>query len=162
MKRLSSKITFLYKYILPLLNICIVIVCCIEVIIGINDIDKMMPFLIGLIFFLIIQIILLPLLKLRDVFYNEEITIIQDRKKKEVFKNYQIKRIKRHLFYFYIIEILNDELKRVLILPHISGVFLKLGFKPTSIKQYEKIIEQTYLESNTPKQNNAPNRKLLR
>lgn len=159
MKRLSSRITFLYKYILPLLNICIIIVCCIGVIINMVNVEKMMPFLVGFIFFLIIQIILLPLLKLRDVFYNEEITIIQDCKKRKVFKNYEIKRIKRHFFYFYIIEFLNDELKKVLFFPHISGVFLKFGFKPKSIKHYEELLKQTYLKSNTPNQNNAPNGK---
>lgn len=144
MKRLSSKITFLYKYILPLFNICIIIVCCIGVITSIDDVDKMMPFLIGFIFFLIIQIIILPLLKLRDVFYNEEITIIQDCKKKEVFKNYQIKRIRRHLFYFYIIEIENDELKRVLLLPHLSEVLFGFKFVPESIQKYQSFLTSNH------------------
>lgn len=106
-----------------------------------------MPSLIGLLFFSIMQIIFLPLLKLQNVFYNEEITLVQNYKKMKVFKNYKINRIKRYFFYFYKIEILDEEIKSVLLFPHISGVFFKFGFKPDSIKRYEETIKQKKIDS---------------
>ncbi|OPZ31388.1 MAG: hypothetical protein BWZ00_00580 [Bacteroidetes bacterium ADurb.BinA174] len=149
MIRLSSKITFLYKYVLPLLNLCLILFCCIKGIINIGNVEKMMPFLIGFIFFLIMQISLLPLLKIQNVFYNDGVTIIQGFKKKEVLKNHEIKEIKRHLFFFYKIEMLNNELKRVLFFPHLSETILKFGLKPKSIKCYEEVIKRANLESGT-------------
>jgi hypothetical protein len=85
---------------------------------------------------------MIPLIKLHFIYYNENHTIIKGlRYEKKVF-NKNIIKVKRFMFYFYrLFYNEGNEIKKVIFLPHISGVLLRLWGKPKSIKQYEIILK---------------------
>lgn len=143
MKRLSSRITFVYKYVLPLFNLFIVIVCGIGVFMNLDEIELMMPFFLGLSFFFILQLLYIPLFELKDIYYNEDVTLIIKKGKISRYYNSDIKRIKRYCLYFFRVEFKDRTKKKILFLPRLSEVFFGFRFGPKSIKKYKSILEKS-------------------
>lgn len=143
MKRLSSKLTCFYKYVLPSFYILVIVVCAVGVTANLDDIDIMMPFVVNLIGFLIFLLLSFPLFKLKDIYYNEEITIIIDKGKIERFKNLEISFVKRYYFFFFRIEFKDSSQKSILFMPHLTEVFFGFKFVPKSINKYRLLLNNS-------------------
>lgn len=81
---------------MPSFFLLIVMICGIGVIANLDDIDIMMPFVLNFVGFLIFLLFCIPLFKLKDIYYNEDITIIIDKGKIKRFKNLEINSVKRY------------------------------------------------------------------
>jgi hypothetical protein len=143
-KRLSSRITFFYKYVLPLFNLFIIIVCGIGVLKNLDEIELLMPFFLGLSFFFFLQILYIPLFKLKDIYYNEDVTLIINKGKIDRYYHSDIKRIKRYCFYFFRVEFNDTTKEKILFLPRLSEVFFGFNFIPKSIKSYRTLLEHSH------------------
>lgn len=140
MKRLSSKLTVLYKCVIPSFFLLIVMICGIGVIINFEDTERVMPFALNFFGFLLLLFLCVPLFKLNDIYYNEDFTIVINKGKMKRYKNSEIKLVKRYLFYFFRIEFKDPTTKKILFFPHISEVFFGFKFVPKSIKKYRSFL----------------------
>lgn len=127
MKKLSSNLTCFYKYVIPLFFLLIIMISCIGVIANLNDIDIMMPFVLNFVGFSIFLLFCNPLLKLKNIYYNEDITVIIDKGIIKRFNNIEIKSVKRYYFYFFRIEFKDSSKKRFFLFRAFLKFFLVLN-----------------------------------
>ena len=141
--KLSSNVSFVYKYLIPAMFFSIFLFLFISIFVDVINVK--MPVRVVLCFFSsIFCLLMIPLIRLHFIYYNENHTIIKGlHYEKKVFNKNVIK-VKRFMFYFYRLFYKDNEggeIKKVIFLPHISGVLLRLWGKPKSIKQYEIILK---------------------
>ncbi len=139
--KLSSNLTFFYKYLIPSFFGVSLIIFGLSIPIDFLNLEISVRILLFL-FSFVFCLFMIPLINLHFVFYNERKTIIRGFKKEKSINNNQILKVKRFMFYFYRI-FYNDQgkTKTILFMPHISGVFMRFGGKPKSITKYELFIK---------------------
>lgn len=139
--KLSSNLTFIYKYIIPYIFFCIFGVLLISVFIKILNIDLPIRILLSFFAFLFC-LFMIPLVRLRFISYDEKDTFIKGFKENVTVSNTSVIKVKRFLFYFYrLFYKTNGKIEKVIFLPHIVGVFIRFLGKPRSIKAYESYIK---------------------
>ncbi len=120
--KLSSNVTFAYKYILPVFFMLAFIFLLVSVFINFLNVE--MPVRIVLSFFaFIFCLFMIPLVKLHFIYYNESDTIIKGTKSDKKILNKDIVEVKRFMFYFYRLFYKEDgEIKKAIFLPHIYTI----------------------------------------
>lgn len=139
--KLSSNVTFVYKYMIPLFFLVCFLILFTSLFV--NGLNIELPARIVLCFFaFLFCLFMIPLIKLQFISYNEHYTTIIGFKSKKKVYNKDVVKVKRYLFYFYRLFFKEDgEIKKVMFLPHIIGVFLRFFGKPKSIKEYEQYLK---------------------
>lgn len=140
-KKLSSDITLVYKYILPIGFVLFVIALNIaysidKEIVGINNI---IPLNVG---FVIMLFLFIPFFRLKKVSYSVKKMYVSNYSNESTINISSVKRIKRYLIYFYKIYYTDgNNSKSIIFMPHINeAIFLFL--KPKSIKEFEKLLSK--------------------
>ena len=137
-KRLSSILTFPYKYIVPLIPIGIAII--VNLII---DKDTNKGYFIPLnIFFLVFFLVpFFQLKNLKKVEYDKSKLIVSNFLKVEIFKLNDVIEVKRWMFYFYKIYIkTNEGVRKIKFMPSINERIIRPFNKLDSIIKFEKKI----------------------
>lgn len=135
--KLSSNVTFVYKYLIPIMFFSVFLVLIISLFVNILGIELGARIVLTFISFLFC-LFMLPLLKLNFISYNEAYTLIKSYKQTKKVPNKNVIKVKRFMFYFYrLFYTEKNEIKKALFLPHIIGVFIRFWGKPKSIKKYE-------------------------
>lgn len=139
-KKLSSNITVIYKFIIPIGLLVLMMGLNLALIFNTGFISK--ETLIPLdVFFCFFSLFLIPLIKLKKVEYDNKYLYVSNYYKQYRITNKNIKKVKRHLIYFYKITYYQNGIKKSMIfLPHINEVFFSFFSKPRSIKEFEKLI----------------------
>lgn len=138
-QELSSRVTFLYKYIIPigflLFTVGLNIVYLIDKsILG----ESILPFNV-LLFFTVF--FLIPLIRLKKVYYDNKRLYISNYIDDDVFRLIDVMKIKRHLIYFYKIYYKQgNDLKTLIFMPHINEAVI-IFIKPNSVKVFEKRLK---------------------
>jgi|GEM_PF-5060531 len=135
--KLSSNVTFAYKYIIPTFFFLGFIILIASLFVNFLNIELSAKIVLSF-FSFIFCLFMIPLIKLDFVSYNENYTMIKGFNYEKKVLNKNVVKVKRFMFYFYKL-FYNErgETKKVIFLPHISGVLLRLWGKPKSIKKYE-------------------------
>lgn len=135
--KLSSNVTFAYKYIIPAFFFLGFMILITSLFVNFLNIELSAKIVLSF-FSFIFCLFMIPLIKLNFVSYNENYTTIKGFNYEKKVLNKNVVKVKRFMFYFYKL-FYNEggETKKVIFLPHISGVLLRLWGKPKSIKQYE-------------------------
>ncbi len=138
--KLSSRLTFAYKYFVITFFTIILIFLVFSLYFQFTSIEK--PVLLVLIFFSILFILLaIPLVKLKYVSYDKSVTCIKGFRNELIIQNKQVKTIKRYMLYFYKITYnMHGKDRCILFLPHIGEVMISIIGKPKSIRKYQNII----------------------
>ena len=138
--KLTSNATFAYKYLFPIMFFSIFLILLFSIFVNIFNIE--LPVRIVLTFFsFIFCLLMLPLIKLHFIYYNESYTIIIRAKIKKKIANRDVVKVKRFMFYFYRL-FYNERgvIRKAIFSPHIMGVFISFWGKPKSIKKYESAL----------------------
>lgn len=140
-KRLSSNLTLIYKYILPLIPIVLGLVVNLTI-----DKDANHGYFIPLNFFFLLFFLVsyLQLRDLRKVEYDKDNLITSNFIRSEIFRLKDVIQIKRWMFFFYKISVRTDtETKKIKLLsPARERMFRPLN-KLDSIIEFEKKINTT-------------------
>jgi len=136
--KLSSNVTFVYKYIITtfLYLISITLICSLFF-----DFDFLNMHMTARVFFsffsLIFCLTVIPLTRLHFISYNESYTVIIGCRSKKKVSNKDIVGVKRFMFYFYrVFYKENGTVKKAIFMPHILAIY-KFWGKPKSIIKYE-------------------------
>ncbi len=140
-KKLSSRVSFFYKYVIPIIFISVFLILfsslfyeTINIDIGARVVLSFMSF--------IFCLTTIPLIQLKFIKYNRKTTVIKGLGYCYEVENKEVLKIRRFLIYFYQIAYRREGRKQTaMFMPHISGMFLSLFFKPKSIKEYESCIK---------------------
>lgn len=138
--RLSSNLTFAYKYIIPTIFFLGFTFCIVSVFIDYLNIE--LGGRITLSFFtLIFSLLMIPLVQLQFIYFDNEYTIIEGKRQRHSIPNKNIVKVKRFIFYFYRLHYKkNGKIKKAIFLPQIPDVLICIWCKPKSIKKYESKI----------------------
>ena len=137
--RLSSIITFPYKYIVPLMPLGLAILFNLTID---KEPCKGCFFPVYLVFLIMFLLAFFQLKNLKKVEYSKENLIVSNYFKSEVFKLVSVVGIKRWLFYFYKISIdTNEGIKKILFMPHMQERLLRPYGKLDSIIKFERKIK---------------------
>lgn len=142
--KLSSNLTFVYKYIITTFFYLISIVLICSLFFDFDFLNMHMTARVFLSFFMLIYcLILIPLTRLHFIYYNESHTEIKGCRSKKKVSNRDVIAVKRFMFYFYrVFYKENGILKKAIFMPHIIAIYRFWG-KPKSIKKYELNINSS-------------------
>jgi len=143
--KLSSNLTFIYKYIITTFFYLTSIVLICSLFFDFNFLNIYMAARVLLSFFsLIFCLTVIPLTRLHFISYNESYTVIKGCRSKKKVSNKDIVVVKRFMFYFYrVFYKENGSVKKAIFMPNIIDVFCKFWSKPKSIKKYELNINSS-------------------
>lgn len=135
--KLSSNVTFVYKYIIPAFFFLATIIVICSFFYNFLNIDLFSRIFIAILLF-VFCLFMIPLINLHFISYNENLTIIKGFKETKSVSNKDVIKVKRFMFYFYrVFYFENDKVKKSIFMPHTIGVFFRFWGKPKSIKKYE-------------------------
>ena len=141
--RLSSRLTFFYKWILTTIVISFNILLIIAVLFFLpkeyNDLYfAFVPFSI-----LTSSVLLFFLVRLRNVYFTDRELYVDERKRRIAIKHSEIEKISRYFFYFYSIKYNNGTTsKSVILLPKFREVLPYFGIKEAnSIRSLKKAVD---------------------
>ncbi len=140
-KRLSSNLTLIYKYILPLIPIVLGLLLNLTI-----DKDTNQGYFIplNLFFLLFFLVAYLPLRGLRKVEYDKDNLITSNFIHSEIFQLKDVIQIKRWMFFFYKISVQTDtETKKIKFLSPARERMCRPLNKLDTIKEFEKKINTT-------------------
>lgn len=143
--KLSSNLTFVYKYIITTFVYLTSIVLICSLFFDFDFLNIYMTARVFLSFFsLIFCLTVIPLTRLHFISYNENCTEIKGFRSEKNVSNKDVVVVKRFMFYFYrIFYKENGSVKKAIFMPHIIGVFCNFLGKPKSIKRYELHINSS-------------------
>ena len=143
--KLSSNLTFIYKYIITTFFYLTSIVLICSLFFDFNFLNIYMAARVLLSFFsLIFCLTVIPLTRLHFISYNESYTVIKGCRSKKKVSNKDVIVVKRFMFYFYrVFYKENGSVKKAIFMPNIIDVFCKFWSKPKSIKRYELNINSS-------------------
>jgi len=140
--KLSSKVTFVYKYIIPTFFYLtsVILICSLFF----NFLNIYMTARVILSFSsLVFCLFTIPLIRLHFISYNESHTIIKGFRIRKEVSNKNVVVVKRFMFYFYRVSYKeNGIIKKAIFMPHIIAIYKFFG-KPKSIKRYELNINRS-------------------
>ena len=142
--KLSSNLTFVYKYIITTFVYLTSIVLICSLFFDFDFLNIYMSARVFLSFFsLIFCLTVIPLTRLHFISYNDSYTVIKGYRSKKNVSNNDIVAVKRFMFYFYRVSYKeNGIVKKAIFMPHIIAIY-KFWSKPKSIKRYELNINSS-------------------
>ncbi len=137
--RLSSILTFPYKYIVPLMPLGLAILFSLTID---KEPCKGCFFPVYLVFLIMFLLAFFQLKNLKKVEYSKENLIVSNYFKSEVFKLVSVVSMKRWAFFFYRISVKTDNgIVKIQFMPQIHEVLLRPFSKLDSIIKFEKKIK---------------------
>lgn len=140
-KTLSSRLTLIYKWILPSFFGLVTLLIWVLAIALHNESDAIAIVVIGL-FFTFFFLLMLPFLYIQKVWYDEKHLFISNYRKVKSVALKNVKGYRRWMFYFYKIDFTNEQgsIASVMILPHMVERFLAGMGTPFSLEDFEDKI----------------------
>ena len=140
-KKISSNVTFVYKYIIPSLVIMITLVLLSSFFVDFLKLEVAARVFL-LFFAFIFCLLMIPLIRLHFIYYNNKFTFIKGLKVNKKISNRDVVKVKRFMVYFYRLFYLENEIiKKAIFMPHIQEMLVHFLGKPESIRKYESKIK---------------------